>query len=95
MTITLSLKILFLICNWTKHLPTGMSIPPPAPEIVLLHLINFGLDFVIYEKIIMTSHSLMHLYHTVLLSLYYLLNFIQYCTVRVYFIYGDVLNDFL
>ena len=43
--ITLSLNVFFLICNWTKHSPTGESVPPPAPEIVLLHLINFGLFF--------------------------------------------------
>ena len=43
MTITLSLNILFPICNWAKYFPTELSIPLPAPTIFLLHLINFGL----------------------------------------------------
>ena len=45
MTITLFLNVLFLISNWMKHHPTRISVPPPAPEIVLLHLINLGLYF--------------------------------------------------
>ena len=45
MAITRSQNILFPICNWMKHSPTGMSVPLPAPETVLLHLINFGLVF--------------------------------------------------
>ena len=36
MTITLSLNILFPICNWTIHSSTRMSIPLPAPETVML-----------------------------------------------------------
>ena len=43
MTITLSLNILLPICNWMKYSPTGISVPLPAPDTVLLHLISFGL----------------------------------------------------
>ena len=43
MTITLSLNVFFLICNWMKHSLTAMSVPPPASKIILLHLINSGL----------------------------------------------------
>ena len=33
-----------------KHSPTGMSVPPPASEIFLLHLINFGLFLNLLKK---------------------------------------------
>ena len=55
MMITLSLNVFFPNCNWTKHSPTGMSVPPPAPEIFLLHLINFGL-FLNLSKNCLTLH---------------------------------------
>ena len=45
MTIILSLNDLFLICNWTKHSSPQMNVPLPDPEIVLWHVVNFGLFF--------------------------------------------------
>ena len=40
---SLSQNVLFPICSWMKHSPTGTSASPPASEMILLHPISFGL----------------------------------------------------
>ena len=80
---------LFLICNWTKHSPTRMSVLPPASKIVLLHLISLGLFFLIYWK----NHCDITLIDTLVLysasiTVLFTLTLYNIAAVWVYLIYG-------